>query len=582
MASETSIEGGGATGRRRQIQRLQLLKNERTTWDEHWRELADHMAPRRFRYLSTERNKGTKRNEKIINGTPLRARRVLSSGMMAGITSPARPWYRLTLPDADLAEHGPVKEWLHDTAERIREVFARSNVYNALAQLYPDFSVFGTSPMLVDEDDEDALRAYVLPVGQYCLANSPRQMVDTVFREFGMTVSQLVRTFGIAKCSDKVKRLFESGKYDEWCDVVHVIEPRAKGDRSEYGAGAKDMPWKSCWFEPSQPAGESEYLRESGYEEFPVMAPRWDLVGEDVYGTSPGMDALGDCKALQLYEERKAQGLSLLITPPMRAPSTLMGRRTSLLPADVTFVDAMQPGQTYEPAHVPDARVVQFAGMEIRELERRINGAFMADLWLMLAEAGPKSPDMTAREVAERHEEKMLQLGPVLERLSDELLDPLIDRAFAVLLRRGELPEAPPELEGQQLKVEYISIMAQAQKMIGIGAVERLSQYVIGVANNGRPEILDKVDFDQSVDDYGEMLGVNPKLIVPDDKVAAMRQARAKAQQQQEQAMQAEQAAKSAQALSGASLEGDNALSRLVSGVAAASSGAGGGAGGAQ
>ena len=171
---------------------------------------------------------------------------------------------------------------------------------------------------------------------------------------------------------------------------------------------------------------------------------------------------------------------------------------------------------------------------------------------------------MTAREVVERHEEKMLQLGPVMERLTDELLDPLIDRTFSVLLRNGDLPPPPEELQGMELKVEYISILAQAQKLVGTSAVERLASFVGNLAGV-RPEVLDKINFDEMVDQYGGMLGVPPQLIRPDEEVAKLRQARA---QQAAQAQQAEAAAASVQGarvLSETDTSSDNALTRILS-----------------
>jgi hypothetical protein len=278
------------------------------------------------------------------------------------------------------------------------------------------------------------------------------------------------------------------------------------------------------------------------------------------------MEALGDAKALQLYETRKAQCVDKIVNPPMRAPATLMNQRASLLPGEITYVDAIQQGQTFAPAMEISPAAVQVIDSCIREHEERIKAAFYADLWLMLAQSD--NPQMTAREVAERHEEKMLQLGPVLERLQDELLDPLIDRTFGILLRRGQIAKPPPELQGSPMRVEYISILAQAQKAIGITALDRMASFTGNLAA-AKPDILDKVDFDELVDSYADSLGIAPAAIRSDEQVAAIRNARAQAQQQAVQQQQQMQNVQGAKILSETQLNSGNALSRILEGMGA-------------
>lgn len=548
------------TPRQKYLRRYQALKNERSSWVEHWREMCDYIQPRRARFLTTDpQSAGTKKNQHIINSVATWASRTLASGMMAGITSPARPWFRLTTPDPDLAEYGSVKDWLFLCEERIRLAFQRSNIYNALHQVYADLGTPGTAVLHVEEDKEDLIRGYVLPIGSYALANSARLRVDTVYREVSMTAAQLVEQFSIERCSDMVKRAYENGQVDQRFTVLHIIEPNREMKRGR--AGPEGMPIRSCWVEAG--AGDNQQpLRESGFEEFPTMCPRWTVTGEDVYGSSPAMDALGDVRALQVLERKKGQMVAKIVDPPMRAPKSLMNQHTSLLPGDTTFVDSLGPNQTYAPAFEIPPAAIAVVGAEIREHESRIKTAFFADLWLSLTQGD--AGQMTAREVVERHEEKMLQLGPVMERLTDELLDPLIDRTFAILLRSGDLPPPPKELQGVELRVEYLSILAQAQKLVGTSAVERLASFVGNLAG-AHPEVLDKVNFDEMVDHYGDMLGVPPKLIRPDDEVAQLRQQRAQQQAQAQQAEAATQSVQGAKVLSETDTSHDNALTRLLS-----------------
>jgi hypothetical protein len=551
--------------RKRYLKRWEALKNERSSWVDHWRDIAENTRPRSFRYLANDRTRaGTKKNQKIINGKPIWALRTLAAGMMAGITSPSRPWFRFTSGDPSLAENQVAKEYLGMIEEKVREALQKSNIYNALHQVYSDLGGIGTSALYIEEDTEDVLRAYVFPVGQYALANSSRQAVDTVYREVSMSVGQLVEKFGEEKCSNTLREKNTRGEIDDYVDVLHVVQPNR--DYAQGKLGPKGKKFASCWMEVAG-GDDIGFLHEGGYDEFPMMCPRWETTGEDIYGSSPGMDALGDCKALQLAEKRKAQAIDKVVTPPMVGPAELMNRKISLLPGDTTYLGNMSPGSQFKPAYEINPNAVGTIGMEIRENEMRIDRAFFADLWLMLSQSDGQK---TATEIVERREEKLLQLGPVMERLQDELLDPLISRVFSILWRAKRLPPPPEELQGRDLKVEYISIMAQAQKALAITGIERLTGFVANLVAVAGPSVLDKLDLDQTTDEYGVAIGAPPQMVRSDEDVAAIREQRAKAQQQQAQMEQAQAAASAAKDLSQADTEGENGLTTLLRGMGAA------------
>jgi hypothetical protein len=540
--------------------RLGSLRTERQSFIEHWRDLSDYILPRQSRFVVTDRNRGDRRNSKIVDNTATLAVRTLASGMMSGITSPARPWFQLRTSDPGLNESTPVKMWLEMVKMRMQEVFLRSNLYTTLPLTYGDLGVFGTNAFAVLEDDEDVIRCYPFPVGSYMLGTSYRGNVDTCYREFQMTAGQLVRQFGIKQVSESAKNLYERGNMDAWIDVIHVIEPNDEYDERRPSSQFKRF--RSCYYESGNT--NEKMLRESGYDDFPAMAPRWALTGEDIYGYSPAMDALGDIKALQLEQRRKAQAIDKLVNPPMTAPSSLRNQRASLLPGDVTYVDIAQGQQGFAPAYQINPRINELM-MDIQENQGRIRRAFFEDLFLMIA--NDTRSNITAREIQERHEEKLLMLGPVLERLNDELLDPLIDRTFNIMMKFGMIPPPPKELQGMDLSVEYISVMAQAMKMVGISSIERTMQFA-GQLAQAKPEVLDKINFDQAIDEYGAMLGAPPSLILDDETVAKIRADRAQAQQAQQQSMQmmqmAQQGAQTAKTLSETEVTSDNALNQMI------------------
>lgn len=536
---------------------LAQLEQERETFEPHWRELSDFIIPRGSRFLTSEANRGDRRNNKIVDPTATMANRTLSSGMMSGITSPARPWFKLATPDPEMMDYGPVKLWLETVQNRMNDMFNKSNLYQSLPLVYSSLGTFATGAMAVLEDEEDVIRTMPFPVGSYYIANSPRLSVDTSFRKFSMTVRQLVREFGLNSVSSSTKSSFENGNYEKWVDVVHAVYPNMNRETGKMNA--KNKAFRSVYFEVG--GDNDKVLRESGYDEFPIMAPRWEVNGEDVYGSScPGMIALGQVKALQLEQRRKAQQIDKQTNPPMIGPTSLKTQRVSLLPGDITYVDQVTGAEGLRPAYQVNPNLGDLLG-DIQDTRQLINSAYFVDLFMMLQNVNTRS--MPVEAVIEMKEEKLLMLGPVLERLNDEFLDPLIDRAFSMMARKNMLPEPPEEMQGMPLRIEYISVMAQAQKAIGLSSLERFVGFVGNLAS-AKPEALDKLDVDQAIDNYAVMSGVSPTVVVPQEQAQQTRNDRA---QQQQQAMALQTglaAAQGAKTLSEAKTADPNLLTALA------------------
>ncbi|QUT13785.1 portal protein [Rahnella inusitata] len=535
---------------------LSSLETERSSFDTHWRDLSDFILPRSSRFLTSDRNKST-RNTKIVDPTATMANRTLSSGMLSGITSPTRPWFSLGTPDPEMMEYGPVKYWLEMVQNRMNDVMNKSNWYQSLPIVYGQLGTFGTTAMSLLEDDEDVIRTHPFPIGSYYLSNSDRLQVDTVYRKFSMTCRQIVQRFGLDNVSDSVKSAWTSQQYEQWFEVVHVVEPNMNRDTGKMDS--KNKKFASVYYEAG--GADNKLLSEKGFDDMPIMAPRWDINGEDVYGSScPGMIALGSVKALQLEQRRKAQAIDKLVNPPMVGPSSLRNQRASLLPGEITYVDQVSGSTSFQPAYAINPRINELVA-DIQDTRSLINSSYFVDLFMMLQNVNTRS--MPVEAVVEMKEEKLLMLGPVLERLNDEFLDPSIDRIFNIMARKNMLPPAPPELAGQSLRVEYISVMAQAQKAVGIGSIERFVGFVGGLAQ-ANPAALDKLNIDQAIDDYGNMVGVPATIIATSDQVAQVREERAK-QQQQQQAMQTSMAAvQGAKTLSETQTDQPSALSAVT------------------
>ncbi len=536
--------------------RSAALKNERSSWESHWKEISDYLLPRSGRFFTTDRNNGAKRHNNIYDSTGTRALRVLAAGMMAGMTSPARPWFRLTTADPELDESAAVKSWLADVTRLMQMIFAKSNTYRALHASYEELGAFGTASSIVLPDYRNVIHHYPLTTGEYTLAADHRGQVNTLFREYEMTVGQMVADFGYDKCGTTVKSLYDRHQLDSWIPVVQAIEPRKERDASK--RDALNMEYQSCYIEAG--GNDDKFLRESGFKTFPALCPRWATSGGDIYGNSPAMEALGDIKQLQHEQLRKAQGIDYQTKPPLQAPTSLKGRDVDTLPGGVTYVDAASPTGGIRSAWEVNLNL-SYLLQDIQDVRERINGAFYADLFLMLA--GSTSTNMTATEVAERHEEKLLMLGPVLERMHNEILDPLIEMTFARMVEANIVPPPPQELQGMELNVEFVSMLAQAQRAIATNSVDRFVGNLGAVAGI-KPEVLDKFDADRWADAYADMLGVDPELVVPGDRVALIRQQRAEAAQAQAVQDSMEQRANTAKALASADTSGKNGLTDVT------------------
>jgi hypothetical protein len=559
--------------RQREVyQRLKdKLWTDRSTYETHWRDLADFVAPHRLRLQTSDRNRGEKKGKDILDNTAGLTLRTLASGLHAGMSSPARPWFKLSTPDPKLMESGAVKAWLYDSEQRMSAVFTLSNLYNALPELYGDVGLFSVGAMAVLEDDEDLFRCFVFPVGSFALGLDKRRRVCTFVLEDQYTVRQLVTEFGQLgptgeiqnpeNFSQRVLDAWKAEKYEESIDICWVVMPNDKADPSKLGA--KYLPFTSCFFELARNE-HAGVLRESGFRTFPIMAPRWAVTSNDSYGRhSPGMMLLGDAKQLQGMTRKFNQWLAKKVDPPLLAPSTLKNQPTSLVAGAITYEPPGQSGPQTKPLHEVSGEGMQFFLNEIEVVRNRIRRAGYEDMFLMFQSNPYGAQPPTAEEVRERHAEKLLELGPTLERMNDELLDPLIDRVFDIMGENGLLPDPPAELENVQLRVEFTSILAEAQKLTRVHGLDRFLASVAPLVDIF-PEVTDKVDGLAVVGAYGDSLSVPPSLMRTDEEARARGQARAQAQADQ---AQAEQAAKIGTAVKNAGatpMNGDTALTRML------------------
>ena len=505
------------------IRRLSALEGERKKgWESHWRDLSRNFLPRRARFLDAgELTNDGKVMNMLQSGVGILALRTLANGMQSGLTSPARPWFSLDLTDKQIADTEDAKLWLHDTYEKMVEVFRQTNFYDQIHILYSELACFGTGAMIIEADKKNIIRCRTLTVGEYALDAGEDGRVDTIYRRVRMTPRQIKQAWPDT-CPDTILDMVKND-VNAWITVLHVVEPNEShknGSRLP-----KERPYRSVYL--ILEGARREVLEDSGYYEFPALCPRWLTTASDVYGGSPAMDALADCRQLQKVAETSRIALEKEVNPPLLVYNKGLLGDPDMSPGSVNYSSVLTPGQD---VIVPFSQVkanLPAAENLINRLENILQRHFHNDLFLMISDA---HKTMTATEVAERNAEKMLMLGPVLDRLRSELFQPLIERVYGIMDRRGIVAFPPEHLAGQGVNVEFISILAQAQKQAGIGGLSQTIGFAAQVYPMW-PEIVDKLNFDEMMDSWAEMQGIAPNLIRSDEDVAQLRQQRAQQQQ---------------------------------------------------
>jgi Bacteriophage head to tail connecting protein len=526
--------------------RLIGLRVNRFSWWVHWRELADYILPRRYKWLITpnQMSRGSPINQHILDSTGSMAARNLAAGMMMGCSDPTKRWFKYKINRVDSTQTSPISLWLAEVERLIRLILAESNFYDSLAIFYFDLVVFGTAVMLIYEDYDHVIRCYNPCLGEYYVDNDGQYRPLIFAREFTNTISQVADTFGVENLSPSSARLWANGGTSLTRELVvaHMVEPNVDGRKF----GIPDhFKFRECYWEwggSASPQGGSSYspglLRKRGFYECPAVITRWDLVSNDPYGRSPGMDALPDIKQLQLETKRLSQGIDKMVNPPMIADVQLKNQPASLLPGGVTYVSGLmaqgRPG--FAPAYLVNPQVNEMM-QQIAAVQGRINETFYMNLFRVISQFETRS-NVTATEVDARRAEAMLMLGPVLERLNHEGFATMHERIFGIASRAGVFPPAPPEVQGQHINIEFTSMIELAQNANQASGIERLLG-VLGNLVGVDPAVMDNVDVDYALDKVSFLYNNDPKLIRSPQALAAIRTQR---QQQQEQAAMAQKA----------------------------------------
>lgn len=553
-------------------ERILALKTPRYSWEPGWRDIARYQNPQRGEFLRTpnQNNRGTKKNQAIVDTTAFRARSTLVAGLKYGLTPRTQPWMRYTVPDQKIATSAAARAWLDHVSERALLFWGQSNVYEVLTTLYDELGSFGTGVAIMEEDYEDVLRLYPQTVGTYWLAVNRRRVVDTFARRFAMSVRALIDEYGEENVPADIRAKKGKAGADGNVIVWHLIEPNSEYKEGELGAKGKQ--WRSTHHLEGAKVGE--FLRISGYDKWPVLCPRWRVLSDDAYGTGCGHDADSDVKSLQVLGKRRHNAVDKHIDPPMAFPAELKNQATGTTAGFANYFAGNLSEKVGRPLYQTNPS--SFAPLQalIQDTRQLVNQHYFADVFLMISQGEGIQP-RNQLEIMARREEKMTMMGPVLESLHGELLKPLALWTFDVMFKHRLFEPPPPELHGWPLDVEMVSMLAQAQNAARVGAIERETAF-IGSLIGAFPNAGDKLDVYEVIDRHSDAVGVPAGIIRPTEDANKIAEQRAK-QQQQQQALQTGMAlANGAKTLAQAPMQGgeSNALEMLANRAGATSAGA--------
>ena len=508
------------------LSRFDRLKSQRQNWETHWQEVADYMMPRKAD-VTKQRARGDKRTEMIFDSSPLQAVELLAASLHGMLTNPSTPWFTLKFKNEDINTNEEAKLWLEGATESMYTAFNSSNFQQEIFELYHDLITFGTSCMYIQEDDKDVLKFSTRHVKEIYIAEDDKGRIDTVYRKFNLSARAVVQAFSFDnKISSDVLTLSQKDPYQD-VELLHAVYPRA-----DFNPNLKDkenMPFESVYIEMKT----GNELSVSGFQEFPFVVPRYLKASHEIYGRSPAMTALPDVKMLNEMSKTTIKAAQKQVDPPLLVPDDGFLLPVRTVPGGLNFYRSGTRDRI-EPLNI-GANNPLGLNMEQQRRDSIREVFYVNQLQLQ------QGPQMTATEVIQRNEEKMRLLGPVLGRLQSELLKPLIDRTFNILLRREQFTPAPEFLSDQDIEIEYVSPLAKAQKSSELSSITRAIE-ILGSLANVAP-VFDYINFDALVKHVANIVGVPQKILKPQTQVNAEREEQAAQAEQQQQMAQMQQVA---------------------------------------
>lgn len=557
--------------RRRYQAKVKQMEDNRQQYLKRWKAIRDYQLPYigSFEDTADTTDYARRRDTNIYHSVAWQANQAFAAGVMSGLTPPSRQWFRLNWTGEGMKQYPEAGDLLDKRMAILQDVLLKSNFYNAIHSAYLELA-FGQAPLAIFQDADTGVHFVPFTIGTYMMENGPDGVVDTFCTKFEMTAQQLVDKYGADKIPSQIKADLNSGGVKTKYKVYWLVEPNRFHDRNKEVMDKYHMKYLSIyWLEAGNP---NEFLDIGGFEEWPIPVARYLVTGNETYGKGPGWFAEGDSKGLQKLEKDDIVAVELGIKPPMMGSASTAKQGINLVPGSYTVVGRDEPVRPLFQTQVN----LQHLQEKILDLQDRVKRSYSADLFMMLERLEDKN--MTAQEVLQRKQEQLQQLGPVVQRLQFEFLRLIIERVYNILDRAGILPTAQdPELaelmSHEEVTIEYISPLAQAQKMAGLTNIEQAIAFTGQLAQFDQ-SVLDKVNWTKAIDSYFDMVGAPASLKRSDKEFEEIQQQKAEAmakQQQQQEAVQAVQmaapAAQAAKNITEAANDGNPALEQWLGSI---------------
>jgi len=545
----------------RMIRRRDILKAARTPYETDWKEIAQNLYPRR-EFLNLKPTEGTRVGTHIYDTAVVDYFNKESYGFQGYIVSASIDWFDMAFVIDELNRNKEAREWLDIVVERLYERFRDSNFYDAIHDYIRNGLSFATATMYCENYPEERTINYenYHPIS-IIISEDRRGVVDTTIREFELPAYEAVQFFGEQNLSEQVTNdTWKVETMDNKHKFLHFVFKR-NDDFYKPTTVPAAMPWVSVYIEAEHPKDEERVAREKGYYENPYATWRYDKVSPYFYGRGPAHDALPDIVLLNDFAKAAATMIQKQANPAILAPAEHLGRlRTG--PGGINYYENLANEQIKV---INDTGNYSSVKDYIQDKRENVKNLLMVDFFLMLASADRTK---TAYEVSELKGEKAAVMGTAVGRFESECLDPLINRTFRIEYENGRLPPMPGivrQYGGEGIKIDYTGPLARIQKQLFKSNPITHSLAALGNLMEVFPGVGDLINSDEAGRVLLNAYNAPQKIIRDEEEVRAIREAKAKAQEEQMKMVQAKEAADMVEKL-GKKVEPGSPVEALIAG----------------
>ncbi len=513
-------------------------------------ELADYFSPRSVQFIARNVRKPIVRNKKIIDSTPLIALRNFSSGIMSGATSPCYRWFKTSFANADVNNDYYLKKWCARQEELTRQILYSSNFYQCLPEVYKQLGIFGFSAMSMESDFDTIVNFKVLPIGSYYYAKNSKGKIDTFCRVYMETAQNIAEKFA-SSCPSEILEAAVNNPLKLY-ELVHFVEKNKFYKKRHLSSKF------SKYVSVVILSNKNEFLSVRGFDKFPYVVFESAFSSDiDYPQDSPGINALADVKQLMTMVKEYAKAVKKIVCPTYKGPATLKNKKLADVPG--AYIEEDENGRGISPVYEVNPRVLELK-QEKDELKQAIKEHFYNDLFAMILSTAERG--RTATEVNELKEEKMVLLSPLLEQIHSALRQ-ILNWIYEEEIRVGILEPLKPQYQNCRFEIEFVSSLAQAQKVSNISSMERFTTFVSNIANAIDPILKSKLNGEKIIEDYANYANIDPTQIVPSEEIEKIKAQNANNQNLQMQLEAMKQGSQIIQNMGGVDSHGADLLSRF-------------------